>query len=40
LQLNIVRATTGDRDCVGVVEQIALGPHRPTGLTGFLDGYR
>jgi hypothetical protein len=28
-----------DRRGVGVVEQIALGPHQPTGLTGFLDGY-
>ena len=37
---NVVRATMGDRQGIGVVEQIALGPHHPTGLTGFLDGYR
>jgi hypothetical protein len=37
---NIVRATMGDRQGIGVVEQIALGPHHPTGLNGFLDGYR
>jgi len=24
---------------VGVLEQIALGPHAPTGLTGFTDGH-
>ncbi len=36
---NIVIAKMGDRRGVGVVEQIALGPHQPTGLTGFLDGH-
>ena len=36
---NLVVATMGDRRGVGVVEQIALGPHRPSGLTGFLDGH-
>lgn len=39
IHLQNVRATMGDRHGVGVVEQIALGPHRPIGLTGFLDGY-
>ena len=37
---NVVRATMGDRQGIGVVEQIAIGPHAPTGLTGLLDGYR
>ena len=36
---NVVLATMGDRSGIGVVEQIALGPHHPTGLTGFLDGH-
>lgn len=36
---NLVVAKMGDRRGVGVVEQIALGPHHPTGLTGFLDGH-
>jgi hypothetical protein len=25
---------------IGVLEQIALGDHTPTGLRGVLDGYR
>jgi hypothetical protein len=36
---NLVIATMGDRKGVGVVEQIAIGPHHPTGLTGLLDGH-
>jgi hypothetical protein len=36
---NLVVATMGDRRGIGVIEQIAIGPHRPTGLSGFLDGY-
>lgn len=35
---NIVRARWGDRIGVGVLEQIILGPHQPTGLTGLVDG--
>lgn len=35
---NVVKATMGDRRGIGVVEQIAIGPHQPSGLTGFLDG--
>jgi hypothetical protein len=31
-------ARWGDRVGVGVVEQLVLGPHAPTGLTGILDG--
>jgi hypothetical protein len=29
----------GDKEGVGVLEQLAFGPHEPTGLTGILDGY-
>jgi hypothetical protein len=29
----------GDREGVGVLEQLAFGPHAPTGLTGFTDGW-
>jgi len=36
---NLVTAKMGDRRGVGVVEQIALGPHQPSGLAGFLDGH-
>jgi hypothetical protein len=36
---NLVIAKMGGRTGVGVLEQIHLGPHEPTGLTGFLDGY-
>ncbi|MDJ0767766.1 MAG: hypothetical protein QNJ12_03195 [Ilumatobacter sp.] len=32
------RARWGDRTGVGVVEQLVIGPHEPTGLTGLLDG--
>jgi hypothetical protein len=35
---NLVIATMGDRRGVGVVEQIAIGPHQTSGLTGLLDG--
>ena len=36
---NVCRATMEGRTGVGVLEQIALGPHAPTGLTGFTDGH-
>lgn len=36
----IVRATMGDRVGVGVFEQLALGPHEPSGFTDLLDGAR
>ncbi len=32
------RATWGDRKGTGVVEQLVVGPHEPTGLTGIVDG--
>ena len=34
----VVRATWGDRAGLGVLEQLAIGPHAPSGLTGLLDG--
>ncbi|CRZ14387.1 hypothetical protein [Mycolicibacterium neworleansense] len=37
---NVVKATMGERTGIGVVEQIAIGPHEPSRLKGFLDGYR
>lgn len=36
----VVRARMGNRDGVGVLEQICLGPHAPSGFTAFLDGAR
>jgi hypothetical protein len=35
----VMRATWGDRTGMGVLEQLAVGPHAPSGLTGVLDGY-
>ncbi|MBK5224015.1 MAG: hypothetical protein JJE52_14310 [Acidimicrobiia bacterium] len=34
----LVRATWGDRTGLGVLEQLAIGPHEPSGFTGLLDG--
>ena len=34
----LCRATVDGRRGVGVLEQLAIGPHPPTGLTGLLDG--
>jgi hypothetical protein len=34
----VVRATWGARSGMGVLEQLVIGPHAPTGLTGVLDG--
>ena len=34
----VVRARWGDRTGLGVLEQLIVGPHAPTGLTGILDG--
>lgn len=36
---NIVRAEFEGHSGVGVVEQFVLGPHAPSGLTGFVDGW-
>jgi hypothetical protein len=36
----VVRARLGDEEGVGVLEQICLGPHGPSGFTQFLDGAR
>lgn len=35
----LCRATWGDRSGLGVLEQLAIGEHAPSGLTGFLDGF-
>lgn len=35
----LCKVRMGDREGVGVLEQLAFGPHRPTGLTGMLDGF-
>jgi hypothetical protein len=29
----------GERSGIGVLEQLHLGPHVPTGLSGLLDGH-
>lgn len=34
----LARARWGDRHGIGVVEQLVIGPHQPTGLTGIIDG--
>lgn len=34
----LVRARWGDRTGVGVLEQLAIGEHHPSGLTGLFDG--
>ena len=34
----LVRATWGGRRGVGVLEQLAIGEHAPSGLTGLFDG--
>lgn len=34
----LVRARWGDRTGVGVLEQLAIGEHAPSGLTGLFDG--
>lgn len=34
----VVRARSGDRQGMGVLEQVVIGPYEPHGLTGFLDG--
>lgn len=34
----VCRARAGDREGVGVLEQLVIGPHEPSGLTDLLDG--
>lgn len=34
----VVNVTDGDRTGIGVLEQIVIGPYRPSGLTGLFDG--
>lgn len=35
----VVTARWGDRVGTGVLEQLVIGPHEPTGLTGIVDGH-
>ena len=34
----VVKASDGEREGVGVLEQIVIGPYEPAGFSGFLDG--
>jgi len=34
----VVRATDGKRNGIGVLEQVNVGPYEPAGFTEFLDG--
>lgn len=34
----VCRASLGHRRGIGVLEQLAIGPHEPSGLTGLFDG--
>jgi hypothetical protein len=36
---SLCRVTFGSRSGVGVLEQLAFGPHRPSGFTGLFDGW-
>lgn len=36
----VVRAHWGDRTGLGILEQIAVGPHAPSGFTGLNDGWQ
>ena len=36
----LCRATWGDRTGTGILEQLAIGPHHPSGFHDFLDGAR
>ncbi len=36
----LCKVRMGDREGVGVLEQLAFGPHAPTGLTGVTDGWK
>lgn len=35
----IVKATDGKREGIGVLEQIVVGPYKPAGFKSFFDGY-
>ena len=36
----VVTVSDGERTGIGVLEQIVVGPYRPSGLTGLFDGKR
>ncbi|MCU1375465.1 MAG: hypothetical protein JWO68_2751, partial [Actinomycetia bacterium] len=35
----LCKVRMGDKVGTGVLEQLAFGPHAPTGLTGMIDGF-
>ena len=35
---SLCRATFGDRSGIGILEQLVIGPHQPSGFTGLFDG--
>src|SRR5690606_27637600 len=37
---SLCRARLGEREGVGILEQLVIGPHAPSGFTGLLDGAR
>jgi hypothetical protein len=34
----LCRASMGDREGIGILEQLAIGPHAPSGFTSMFDG--
>ena len=36
----VVKVTDGEREGIGVMEQIFFGPYTPSGFNGILDGYQ
>jgi len=36
----VVKATDGEKEGVGVLEQITVGPYEPAGFKDFFDGYK
>jgi len=36
----VVKVSDGQREGVGVMEQIFFGPYKPSGFEGILDGYQ
>jgi hypothetical protein len=34
----LCRARMGEREGIGILEQLAIGPHRPSGFEGLFDG--
>jgi hypothetical protein len=36
----VVKATDGDNEGIGVLEQVVVGPYAPAGFTDYFDGYK